>query len=450
MGDNRRAAWTVAEGRHGVHPAHAMPLLLTTGSSQLRSRTDARPVPPHPRSGLRAWALAIGLWLLLALAACGGAEEGGSPSATAALSQPANADLAVGPASDVSVAPTAVALASLPAWVQAAALPRFGADQLVLLVAEGDPLSEAVAQRYQQARGLSDRQVLRVKLPADVGDAIDATAFQALRAELMARLDDRAQAMLVTWSRPSRVQGPCAMSITAALSFGFDAARCGGCSKTTASPYYDSPAIQPWTQLQLRPAMMLGATTLAEADALIARGLASEGLMTRGGVQAQGWLVRTSDPARSVRYPDFGYAAALSVPGLTWHRVDNAAGASSNVVTGQADLLFYFTGLTHVPGAETNRWLPGAYADHMTSYAGVLPSGGGQMPATAWLAAGATGSYGSVEEPCNYVEKFPQASVLVRHYATGQTLIEALWKSVRWPGQGLFLGDPLARPWASR
>jgi xylose isomerase len=26
-------------------------------------------------------------------------------------------------------------------------------------------------------------------------------------------------------------------------------------------------------------------------------------------------------------------------------------------------------------------------------------------------------------------------------------LIEAYWKSVAWPGQGLFVGEPLARPW---
>jgi uncharacterized protein (TIGR03790 family) len=70
------------------------------------------------------------------------------------------------------------------------------------------------------------------------------------------------------------------------------------------------------------------------------------------------------------------------------------------------------------------------------------------MPATAWLKAGATGSYGTVEEPCNYLEKFPVASVMSARYAAGETLIEAYWKSVRWPGQGLFVGDPLARPWA--
>ncbi len=32
------------------------------------------------------------------------------------------------------------------------------------------------------------------------------------------------------------------------------------------------------------------------------------------------------------------------------------------------------------------------------------------------------------------------------HYATGATAIEAYWKSVAWPGEGVFVGEPLARP----
>ena len=95
-----------------------------------------------------------------------------------------------------------------------------------------------------------------------------------------------------------------------------------------------------------------------------------------------------------------------------------------------------------------SRWRPGAVADHLTSYGGVLPSGNGQMPATEWLKAGATASYGTVEEPCAYTRKFPEVSVLLEHYLRGATVIEAYWKSVAWPGQGLFVGDPLARPWA--
>jgi uncharacterized protein (TIGR03790 family) len=158
--------------------------------------------------------------------------------------------------------------------------------------------------------------------------------------------------------------------------------------------------------------------------------------------------VRTSDAARSTRFADFVSLANSSVPGLVFHYVDNAAGSGSDLVINQDDVMFYFTGLPGVAQIASNRWLPGAAADHLTSFGGVLPDGNGQMPATEWLRAGATASYGTVDEPCNYTDKFPGASVLVGRYRRGDTLLEAYWKSVRWPGQGLFLGEPLARPWA--
>jgi len=56
--------------------------------------------------------------------------------------------------------------------------------------------------------------------------------------------------------------------------------------------------------------------------------------------------------------------------------------------------------------------------------------------------------YGSVSEPCNILGKFPDPAVLFNHYLNGDTLLEAYWKSVRMPGQGPFIGEPLARPFA--
>jgi hypothetical protein len=39
--------------------------------------------------------------------------------------------------------------------------------------------------------------------------------------------------------------------------------------------------------------------------------------------------------------------------------------------------------------------------------------------------------------------------VLLKHYLRGDTLLEAYWKSVEMPGQGLFIGEPLARPYTN-
>ena len=107
------------------------------------------------------------------------------------------------------------------------------------------------------------------------------------------------------------------------------------------------------------------------------------------------------------------------------------------------------TGLAVLPaGIAALDWVPGALADHLTSYGGLLDATEGQTPATAWLEAGATASYGTVSEPCNHLQKFPLPPLLLGHYLQGVTALEAYWKSVAWPLQSVFVGEPLAAPFA--
>jgi uncharacterized protein (TIGR03790 family) len=318
------------------------------------------------------------------------------------------------------------------------------ATQLAVVVADGDALSEAIASYYQTARGVPAANIIRVKLPT-VTDSISAADFATLKADMDAKLPSAVQATLLTWAAPSRVTGSCVMSITSALALGFDTKYCANtCQPTAASPYFDSESSQPWTDHKLRPSMMLGASTLQAAKALIDRGVRADASQPTG----DGFLLRTSDAARSVRYSDYVNLPALwsGSSGLNLSYINNSAGAASDSLTGQSGVLFYFTGLTTVPGLTGNTFRPGAAADHLTSFGGYLPGGNGQMPITAWLDAGATASYGTVAEPCNYTQKFSQASVLIDQYYRGASLIEAYWKSVQWPGQGLFVGEPLAQP----
>jgi len=121
----------------------------------------------------------------------------------------------------------------------------------------------------------------------------------------------------------------------------------------------------------------------------------------------------------------------------------------ANFIQNRNNVLFYFTGIEHVKALNTIQFFPGAIADHLTSAGGDL-FGKIQMSILRWLEAGATGSYGAVAEPCNFPEKFPRPGVVIDHYLRGERLIEAYWKSVAWPGQGLFVGEPLAAPFASR
>lgn len=425
--------------------------------------------PPQAALPLRRLTL-LALLAAFALAACGcggggagglAADTGALPLAAAAAVMPVGSDEAP-PAGAAAAADAAAAVPAAPAVAEttpspaaeaalaAPALPRSSlvASDLALLVAEGDAQSEAIALAYQQARGIPDAQVIRVPVPAG-SDAISDSDFASLKAAIDSRLPSAVQATLVTWSQPSRVQGPaCAMGITAALAFGYNAAMCGGCARTQASAYYDTETTHPYADLRIRPSMMLGATSLEAALALIQRGLAAEG----SAPQANGWLIRTTDAARSVRWPDFAAvpAAWTTEPAPLLHYLDASAPGAAQELSGYGDLMFYFTGAAKLQQLRSNHFLPGALADHLTSFGGLLPDAKGQMPATDWLAAGASASYGTVEEPCNHVEKFPRASVLIEHYLRGATAIEAYWKSVAWPGQGLFVGDPLARPWANQ
>lgn len=319
---------------------------------------------------------------------------------------------------------------------------------LAVIVAEGDAVSEAAGAAYVAARGVPAANVVRLRVNTS-SDTITAAEFALLKTNVDAQLPAGIQATLLAWGAPSRVVGACSMGITSAMTLGFDTRWCNPtpatnvCANTAASPLYDSESRRPQVDLQLRPSMLLGTTTLAAAQALINRGVAADATLPAG----EGWLVRTTDADRSVRWTDFQPLPAAWGSALKLNYVDNSAGpATANSLSGKGDVLFYLTGLSSVANLSTLQFRPGALADSLTSVGGVLPNGAGQMPITAWLAAGATASYGTVEEPCNLQQKFSRASVLIDHYWRGATAIEAYWKAVQWPGQGLFVGEPLARP----
>lgn len=327
-----------------------------------------------------------------------------------------------------------------------------GPADLAVVVAEGDALSEAVGVAYLAARGVPATNLVRVRVNTS-SDTISAADFALLKADIDAKLPAGIQATLLTWAAPSRVVGACSMGITSAMALGFDTRYCNPnpasnvCASTAPSPLYDSEARRPQADLQVRPSMLLGARTLAAAQALISRGVAADASQPAG----EGWLLRTTDADRSVRWSDFASLPAAWSGALALNYLDNSAGpASGNSLSGKSGVLFYLTGLASVADLGTVQFRPGALADTLTSTGGLLPNGNGQMPITAWLEAGATASYGTVEEPCNLQQKFSRASVLVDQYWRGATAIEAYWKAVQWPGQGLFVGEPLAQPFRDR
>jgi len=226
------------------------------------------------------------------------------------------------------------------------------------------------------------------------------------------------------------------MSITSAFAFGFNKAFCSHkCSPTKPSPYFNSSSTAPYANLKIRPAMALAGLNFDNVKALIDRGIEADGSHPPG----TGYLLSTGDKTRNVRavtYPKLVQAAANLV---------DVKLMESDFIKDKNDVLFYFTGLANVPDLGTLKFRPGAIADHLTSTGGQLTDSS-QMSSLRWLEAGATGSYGTVEEPCNHLAKFPNPALVMYWYLAGNSLIEAYWKSVQWPGEGIFIGEPLAKP----
>jgi uncharacterized protein (TIGR03790 family) len=304
--------------------------------------------------------------------------------------------------------------------------------QLAVIVNTADPLSISIANYYVLKRHIPSRNVIPVRFDPARDELPDAE-FAGIKAAVDARADSRIQAYALTWARPYRVG---CMSITAAFAFGVDAKYCAsGCKLTQVSSYFNAATSRPYSDLHIRPTMSIAALDLPQAKALIDRGVQSDGSMPHG----TAYLVMTDDAARNVRTIEYGQVRARQWRGVTIIIGHGAA------VRDRDDVMFYFIGEATVPALTSNRFLPGAVADHLTSFGGMLTDSG-QMSALRWLEAGATGSYGTVVEPCNFPGKFPHVGLVMSHYLAGETLIEAYWKSVAMPGQGLFIGDPLAAP----
>lgn len=333
-------------------------------------------------------------------------------------------------------------------------------SELAILINDNDPQSIEIAKYYQRARNIPDQNLVHLNFDQTKiypgftsNQGIDPADFAALKAQVDATVGPEIQALLISWSKPFRIARfnyySTNYSITSAFTYGVDANYLtnDSCSLGPVNPYYDSRSTKPYADFGIRPTMMLAGVSATNVKATIDKGLRADRNLPKG----NGWFVRTADSARSARYQDFQTTVQ------NWNRpealhltyYDHFANGSRSEVKNARDILFYETGLANVAGLNTNTYLPGALADHLTSGGGDL-FGTAQMSALRWLEAGATASYGTVTEPCAYAEKFPAASVLVKNYFVGNTSLEAYTKSVRRVSQGVFVGDPLARPFGTQ
>jgi uncharacterized protein (TIGR03790 family) len=309
------------------------------------------------------------------------------------------------------------------------------ADRLGVIYNTNDRSSTNVARYYAARRKVPSGNVIGLAIPDRPTMSRD--ELRQLRAEMLLKLPSDVQSLLLVWSRPYAVE---CMSVTTAFAAGYQPGFCEpGCQSTALNPLFDTAGWLPADTAGWLPAMLLPSADEVLARAVIDRGIKADGSEPSG----TAYLVRTQDSHRNVRAARYANAQAQLSNRL---RVADVEAPVVGQITG---ILAYFTGVARVEELSRLGFLPGAPADHLTSSGGQL-EGSSQMSILEWLRQGATASYGSVSEPCNHPEKFPDPAVLLNHYLRGDTLLEAYWKSVEMPGQGLFIGEPLARPYGHK
>jgi uncharacterized protein (TIGR03790 family) len=311
---------------------------------------------------------------------------------------------------------------------------RVTPEQIAIIINKQDDDSYAIADYYRKKRGIPEENLIEISIPTAI-DSIGKKVFDRLYQQVIARTPAGVQYYALAWSRPYRVD---CMSITSAFAFGFDEAFCAkGCKPTRLSSYYNSDSVKPNDDLHMRPTMMLAGSSLQQVYAMIDRGVHSDASRP----EATAYLMNTTDKARNVRARRYPIIQELLADNIDIQQIDG------DVLENRHDVMFYFTGKVKVAAIDTNQFLPGAIADHLTSSGGRL-FGSRQMSILRWLDAGATASYGTVVEPCAFTQKFPNPGIVIERYTNGESLIEAYWKSVAWPGQGVFVGELMASPYA--
>ena len=187
-------------------------------------------------------------------------------------------------------------------------------------------------------------------------------------------------------------------------------------------------------------ATMLTAGSLAGAKHLVDQGVNCDGTFP---IQPA-ILAQTTDPNRNIRrlMSDNAIINANIIGGISVTRTN------SDDPSTQTNLMGYQTGLYQY-NVSPGTFRPGAIADNVTSFGGVIFGTNDHTNLLAFIGGGAAGSYGTVAEPLADTEKFPNPQVFF-YQSRGFSLAECYYQSVNQPYLGLTVAEPLAAPFASQ
>lgn len=324
---------------------------------------------------------------------------------------------------------------------------------VVVVVNQNSSNSVELGNYYCERRQVPPQNLLRINWTG--GNTVWSLAqFQStlatpLKATLAARgLTNQIDFVVLSMDIPYRVTsaGQGANSTTAVLFYGFkpdsrDPNTCPMAANST-NTYAGSEDIFRNTSPGTGPtnflAVMLTAGTLVQAKFLVDQGVNSDHSFPTQTVV----LSKTYDIDRNVRF----YAFDNAIFDTRLRGNYSMLRTNTVPVAGQTNLLGFQTGFSTVP-VTPGVFVPGAMADNLTSYGGYLFENTGQTNLLAFILAGASGSYGTVIEPCNYPQKFPDPENYF-YQARGFSLAECYLQSLGNPYEGLLVGEPLASPFS--
>jgi len=185
---------------------------------------------------------------------------------------------------------------------------------------------------------------------------------------------------------------------------------------------------------------------------LVDRGVAADGSSPDAPITC----MAAADSARGARDPECAYAMSLlDTAGIAAQYIEN----HDPELSGES-LAGLLTGTTSFAGGiDGNTWVPGAFAGNLTSYGavpnnfrcsadGTCPESESQTSIARFVRGGATFAHGTANEPLN--NSFPGAGMFLLS-TMGYSAIESAVMTQRflyW--QNVYLGDPIAAPWAER
>jgi uncharacterized protein (TIGR03790 family) len=311
-------------------------------------------------------------------------------------------------------------------------VPRYG--RVLVVANRNSPASLEAAAIYAAARNLPPANVLSLPLSSTI--TFSQNNFEK---ELAAPLRDRLQALapavdFVVLARdvPYRVGS---LASTAAILF-------GGVEQVTNRHWYSGredffEAAVPYYMHNLQPATVLSGYTIADIEKLVYRSRNFHAVPKRAGT----FYFCLGEGPRGNRNGQIDAAVAL-----LRRQGFNAVRVESPNISNRHDVLGQFTGSKSL-NLASNTYLPGSIIDNMTSLGGYLLEDTNQMSVLSFLQHGASGSYGTVVEPTNRLDRWADYTIAAR-YAAGFNLIESYLQTIRDMSVGTVVGDPLTAPFA--